>query len=199
MTDDKSEMVNCTDSQLADFVSCGNAEAFAELMARYMSTIRAKAAPFHSALLEADDLCQEGLLGLLNAARTFDTENGANFRTYAGVCIANRIIMAYRSSISGKNLPLNDFISLSDGDGPEFLFQDSTSDPETMFADSENFSLMWKEIEHILSELELNVLTLYLNGCSYREISRKLEISRKAADNALQRIRFKLRSHLSDR
>lgn len=197
MADNRSEMVNYTDSQLAGLVSCGNADAFAELTARYMSAIRAKAAPFHSSLLETDDLCQEGLLGLLNAARTYDSGNGANFRTYAGVCIANRIIMAYRASVSRKNFPLNNFVSLNDENGPDFLIQDSASDPEAMLADSENFSLMWREIEQILSGLELRVLNYYLNGCSYREISEKLGISRKAADNALQRIRLKLKSHLA--
>lgn len=197
LAENKSEMVNYTDGQLAGLVSCGNADAFAELTARYMSAIRAKAAPFHSSLLETDDLCQEGLLGLLNAARTFDSGNGANFRTYAGVCIANRMIMAYRASVSNKNIPLNHFISLSEEGGTDLYTRDCASDPEAMLADSENFSMMWGEIEQLLSGLELRVLTLYLNGCSYREISENLGISRKAADNALQRIRLKLKTHLA--
>lgn len=192
-------MENCTDGQLADLVSRGNADAFAELTARYMSVIRAKAAPLHSALLETDDLCQEGLLGLLNAAHTYRPGCGANFRTYAGVCISNRMIMAYRSSVSGKNVPFSNSVSLNDENVPDLPIRDDASDPEAMLADSENFSLMWREIEHVLSGLELRVLERYLNGCTYREISETLGISRKAADNALQRIRLKLKSHLACR
>lgn len=196
MADNRFEMANYTDSQLAGLVSRGNADAFAELTSRYMSAIRAKAAPLHSSLLETDDLCQEGLLGLLNAARTFQSDAGAKFGTYAAVCIANRMIMAYRTAVSGKNVPLRNFVSLNDETGTDILMPDSASDPAAMLSENESFTLIWREIERVLSGLELRVLTLYLNGCSYREISEKLGVSRKSADNALQRIRLKLKNHL---
>ena len=56
------QMENYTDNQLVSFIQKGNSDAFVELTARYLSFIRAKAYPFRSSVLEADDLCQEGCL-----------------------------------------------------------------------------------------------------------------------------------------
>ena len=183
-----------TDGQLAGLVRAGDPDAFAELTARYMSLIRYKAAPFHSARLETDDLCQEGLLGLLGAARAYDARNRAAFRTYAGVCIANRMIMAYRSALSRKNEPLSNFVSLSGGE--DFPLADGSGgwDPETALASSEGVDQLWRRIRSALSELEFHVLRLYLSGYSYAEIGRRLSVRPKAADNALQRARLKLKS-----
>lgn len=186
------QMADFTDVRLASLVNGGDSYAFVELTARYLSLIKAKAARFRSAMLEADDLCQEGLMGLLNAARTYDSAGGASFRTYAGVCISNRIIMACRTAASRKNLPLHNFISLSDRD-TELDMPDSTTNPETVLIDSENLKQMRQRMEQTLSQLEQRVLMLYLGGCSYSEIAARLGITSKAADNALQRVRLKLK------
>lgn len=185
-----------TDGQLAGLVKEGNSEAFAELTARYMFLVRAKATPFHSTQIEIDDLCQEGLLGLLSAARTYDASNRASFRTYAGVCIANRVIMAYRSAASRKNRPLSDFVSLSESGAPELSLPGVDCDPEALLSDSENVRMMWQRMKAELSPLELQVLQLYLSGYSYGEISERLSITTKAADNALQRVRAKLKNRI---
>ena len=185
-------MADYTDSQLANLVSLGNADAFVELTTRYMSLIRVKSAPFRCAMLECDDLCQEGLLGLLSAARTYDSSGKAGFKTYAGVCINNRMIMAYRAAASRKNLPLNDFISLSD-DNSNMDVLDSSSNPEVVLIDRESVETIRQRIQQNLSTMEQQVLTLYLGGCSYHEIAAKLSVTSKAADNALQRVRTKLK------
>lgn len=186
------KMEDYTDSQLACLVSNGNSAAFVELTARYMSLIRVKAAPFRGTMLEADDLCQEGLWGLLCAARTYDVSGKAAFRTYAGVCISNRIIMAYRAAASRKNSPLNNFVSLND-DGLEMDMPDSTTNPETVFMDRESVVAIQQRIQQNLSKTEQQVLILYLSGCSYHGVAAKLGITSKAVDNALQRVRLKLK------
>jgi RNA polymerase sporulation-specific sigma factor len=186
------KMADLTDIQLASLVSSNDSNAFVELAARYLSLVKAKMSHFRSPMLETDDLCQEGLMGLLNAAHTYDSAGGASFRTYAGVCISNRMIMACRRAASQKNLPLNNFVSLSD-DEAAMDMQDHTTNPETMLIDNENLKLIRQDIEQTLSLLEQRVLMLYLGGCSYNEISAKLGITFKAADNALQRVRFKLK------
>ena len=86
------QMENYTDNQLVSFIQKGNSDAFVELTARYLSFIRAKAHPFRSSVLEADDLCQEGLLGLFSAARSYNPNKDASFKTYAGICIQNRMV-----------------------------------------------------------------------------------------------------------
>lgn len=197
LADEKSTRLSeYADGELARLVRAGDSDAFAELTGRYMSLIRFKAAPFHSTQLETDDLCQEGLLGLLNAARTYDAANGAAFRTYAGVCVANRMIMAYRSALSRKNEPLSNFVSLSGDEGGLALGSDGL-DPEDVLASSESVDLLWRRIRSVLSDQELRVLKLYLSGYSYAEIAGKLAIAPKAADNALQRARTKLKSRFN--
>jgi RNA polymerase sporulation-specific sigma factor len=191
-------LADLTDSQLAALVKDGNSDAFAELTARYIPMIRYKAAPFHSAQLETDDLCQEGLVGLFNAARAYSAANGAAFRTFAGTCIANRMIMAYRSALSRKNRPLSDFISLSDGEYPGLELPSGGWDPEMLLASNEGIGQMWEKIRSVLSDRELRVLRLYLGGYSYAEIAGKLSITSKAADNALQRARMKLKNRIDD-
>lgn len=184
------QMADYTDSQLVTLMNSGDSNAFVELSARYLSMIKAKAARFQSVMLEKDDLCQEGFMGLLNAARTYDPSGGASFKTYAGVCISNRMIMACRAAVGRKNIPLHNFISLSDQDEE---MPDSTTDPEAVLINSENLKIMRQHMEKTLTQLEQKVLMLYLEGCSYSEIAAQLGITSKTADNALQRVRLKLK------
>lgn len=190
------QLTDYSDARLADLVKEGSSDAFAELTARYMYIIRAKAASRHFAQLETDDLCQEGLLGLLSAARTYNQTGGAAFKTYAGVCIENRLIMAYRAAASRKNAPFSDFVSLSESVNSDLITQDGSLDPETILTDSESANAMWERIKSALSNKELQVLKLYLGGCSYAEIAQTLSITEKASDNALQRVRMKLKKRI---
>ena len=173
------KMADYTDDQLVCLVKSGNSDAFVELTVRSMTLIRVK----------------EGLLGLLSAARNYDIKGKAEFRTYAGICINNRIIMAYRAALSHKNLPLNNSVSLSDGCS-QIDISDCTTDPETMLLNSESFKTIKQKIQKLLSKLEQQVLMLYLGGCSYQEIAAKLSVTPKVVDNALQRVRLKLRQLL---
>ena len=188
-----SRLADCSDGQLAGLAKQGDGEAFAELTARYLSMIRAKVIPFRAGSMETEDLCQEGLLGLLRAAQTYNAKNGASFRTYAGVCVTNRVIMAYRSAIGRKHDPMSNFISLSGEDAPEFPADESLADPETLLDNREGFYAVCRWISSLLTPMEQRVLRLYLGGCSYREIAKKLSVTEKAADNALQRARAKLK------
>lgn len=189
----RSRLTDYSDEQLAELVNQGDSEAFAELTVRYMSIVRARVSPFHADRVETEDLCQEGLLGLLRAAQTYDPKNRASFRTYAGVCISNRVIMAYRSAAAHKNDPLNNFVSLSEENAPDFASGDRSVNPETLITDREGFQSICDEISNILTPMENSVLRLYLGGCSYSEIAKKMSVTVKAADNALQRVRYKLK------
>lgn len=180
------------DVRLAALVKGGSSEAFAELTERYIGTIRAKVLPFRAGGVETDDLCQEGLLALHTAAKTFDPGRGASFRRYADVCISNRVVMAYRAATDGKNRPLNDFVSLSGGDAPDFP-ADGSADPAALLDGRESFEAILRRMTELLTPMELRALRLYLGGCSYREIAKKMSVTEKAADNALQRARAKLR------
>ena len=118
----------CGDAQLAALVRAGQGEAFAELSARYLGLIRAKAKLFEGASApEKEDLWQEGLLGLYAAAISYQPGRGASFPTYAGVCVYNQMASAVRRHGSSGNRPLNESVPLEDAGeaaveaGPEAL------------------------------------------------------------------------------
>ena len=60
-------------------------------------------------------------------------------------------------------------------------------------SDLENIESLRREILKIATPLEQEILNAYLNGQSYTEIARHLNKDPKSIDNALQRIRRKLK------
>ena len=151
---------------------------------------------------EAEDLIQEGMIGLFKAIRDFDEEKEASFRTFANICIVNNMVSAVKASNCKKHQPLNQGISLNadspDGeDGGLSLIEELTDtksrNPEDMLIDRENVEILQSEIDSALSEYEKRVLTLYLGGMDYTEIAATLMKSDKSIDNALQRIKGKIK------
>lgn len=190
-----------TDKQLSQRVKEGNEAAFATLVSRYQSFLQVKVSTYYVEGQDKDDLLQEATLGLLSAAESYEDGMGANFQTFAGVCIDRRLKTAYRSAARQKHIPLNNFISLNDGIDSAHVEDQLTSvdseNPETLFITREDFELVKRRIEQTLSGLEFKVLALYLSGRTYEEIAGELAVTSKAVDNALQRIRKKLRKTVS--
>lgn len=186
-----------TDEALVVFVREGREAAFCELLARYIPFIRKKAGTYGFAGIDPEDMSQEAALGLLSAAKSYSREVGAPFCAYAAVCMERRMMTMYKAATRKKHIPSDQFISLNDTDSAEgagcCLSSDRASDPEELLIGRENLERVERRIEEILSGMEKNVLFNYLGGASYREIARQLHISEKAVDNALQRVRCKLR------
>lgn len=191
------QFISFSDSQLTKLVQKGNADAFIEIVSRYMPLVHRLAADYQSAFIEKDDLCQEGMLGLLYAARSYDEKRKTGFQTYAGVCIRNRLIAVWRQAAGYKNLPMKNFLSLSQEEGMSVPSSDPWKDPETFVAENESLDSLRKRITQALSKMEQQVLFLYLSGCGFEEISKTLDIGKKSAYNALQRAREKLRQSFS--
>lgn len=183
-----------SDEELAALVQQGDDRAMAVLAARMTSTVRALASRVDTALLEQDDLVQEGMLGLLSAARNYRSGENAAFRTYASVCVRNRIQSALRKASSGRQLPENSYVSL-DEDG--ISLRDPSKTLEERFDDNEELARVSALSRERLSPLESEILRQYLNGLSYEQISSEVNVSVKSVDNALQRIRRKLRKEES--
>ena len=186
------EMDMHTDAELAALVQSGNADAFVELTARYMELVRAKVAPLRGDFLEDDDLCQEGLLGLYHAACTFSPDGGALFSTYAGACIRNQLVTAYRRVYSKRRMPPHGFVPLADHAVPETSTR--AEDPEAVVLARERLEAVRRLIAENLTPLEQSVLMRYLGGSRYTQIADTLGITPKAVDNALHRVRIKLKT-----
>ncbi len=188
---------NCSDARLVELYNSGNSGAFTVLTDRYLKLIRSITSKYKISGLEFEDLTQEGLLGLLSAVKTYNAQKGATFKTYAGLCINRRIITLLERSGNNKSKALNDYISLYDKDIDDIMPEEGVN-PEENFIGKESLQSLKKTISECLSEKEKQVLELYLAGESYANIADKLKMSQKSVDNALQRIRRKLRKHISN-
>lgn len=184
-----------TDLELVKLSCENNSAAFAELARRYLALVRKRVLSFHRSGLETDDLSQEGLLGLLDATRSYNADSSVPFHAYADVCIKNRLISALRNAETDKNRIHINSISLTD----DLKLQAGIlSQPEEQMIEREEERLLQQFICRHLSDVERNVLYLYLSGYSYKEISDKLSVTKKTCDNAMQRVRKKLKNSFKD-
>jgi len=193
----KTNYASCSDVQLQKAVLEGDREAEEILAGRYLRLVRSCARPLFLAGGDSEDLIQEGMFGLLSAIRRYDAALGVSFPTFAEHCIRMRLLSAVKSASRLKHLPLNDGVSLeqlSDDSPiplsamPEILLQN----PEDLVLARERTEELYAELSACLSRMEKQVLSLYLEGYSYREIALRLRKEEKAVDNAVQRIRRKL-------
>lgn len=189
----ESAKFNLTDEQLALMAADGDDESMALLIAKITPIAKAKAGKYDGPRLSADDLVQEGMLGFLDAVKSFRPEKGVPFKAYAETCINNRIISAVRASLNNKNAALTNAVSIDDESSDIFS---RSSDPAVIFADKHGSELLKKIISDDLSGFERQVIELRLLDQSYAQIAASLGCSEKAVDNALQRIRKKIRSRL---
>lgn len=163
----------------------------AELVANYRPLVYAIASRFYG--MEFDDLVQEGMLGLLSAAKRFDPSQGSSFGSFAALCVQRRMASAVARQ-QGKRRGEISVSQLSPQEEKAFskavLEEDN---PENLVILREDIDLWQKRLDAMLSEREGKILRLYLKGWAYQSIAEELGISTKAVDNGLQRIRCKVR------
>lgn len=176
----------------------GESEILDYLMEKYKNMVRKKARTMFLIGGENDDLIQEGMIGLFKAVRDYQPDRDAAFRTFASICVDRQIYNAIQSSNRQKHQPLNSYISLSeqDGENEEHLGDNWGENPESIIIDQENVQDLEQEITATLSPMENQVLEYYLAGNGYGEIAQIMGKTPKSIDNALQRIRIKIREQL---
>lgn len=192
------------DEELIEMVHQGNTDALDYLITKYRLLVRAKARSYFLIGADKEDIVQEGMIGLYKAIRDFKGDKLASFRAFAELCITRQIITAIKTATRQKHIPLNSYISLdkpifdeeSDRTLMDVLTGAIMDDPEELMIHREEFGYLEEKMSEILSELERQVLALYLDGQSYHEISAKLNRHVKSIDNALQRVKRKLERHL---
>jgi len=193
-----------TDEELVSLVHSGNTEALDFLITKFRPFVRMKARSYFLIGADKEDIIQEGMIGLYKAIRDFKSDKLSSFRAFAELCIIRQIITAIKTATRQKHIPLNSYISLdkpiydeeSDRTLMDVLTGNGVDDPEDLIIHNEEFQYMEEKMGEVLSELEREVLALYLDGQSYQEISEKLERHVKSIDNALQRVKRKLERHL---
>ncbi len=190
------DLSDMSDEMLAKQAKNGDDQALTALIDRYIPLVRTRACAFSGNGLEAEDLSQEGMIALLKAVRNYREDAAGNFKTFATVCVNNKLSSALTAYMREKNAPMRGYVSLSEEDslGGILAVPDLQSDPESLLIHSEEARARNHRIETLLSPFERQVLKLYLSSFSYDEMSRQLGSSTKAVDNALQRVRRKLRN-----
>lgn len=175
------------------------------IMNKYKNLVRSKAKAMYILGADNDDLIQEGMIGLFKAVRDYDSGRDASFYTFADLCIARQMYTAVQASRRQKHAPLNSYISLYSNvanggtDNTEdvtllnALASQVVLNPEELLIDKENVSNLEQIIEKELSSFEKEVLDLYVTGMSYTQIAKVLGKDEKSTDNALQRLKGKLK------
>lgn len=195
------------DEQIVQAARDGDPVALEHLMNKYRNFVRAKAKSYFLIGADREDIVQEGMIGLYKAIRDFRDDKLSSFRAFAELCITRQIITAIKTATRQKHIPLNSYISLNkpiyDEDSDRTLLDvisgTKVTDPEELVINDEDFGDIEEKMGEILSDLEWQVLTAYLDGKSYQQIAAELDRHVKSIDNALQRVKRKLEKYLEQR
>ena len=206
------EYAGCSDEELILMLRDGDKQVIDFIMDKYKNLVRSKAGSMYILGADREDLIQEGMIGLYKAVRDYDTGRDASFFTFADLCVSRQMYTAIQAAGRQKHAPLNFYISLYGGNGEgdnespkeegeliNSIISQAEKSPEEVLIDKENVQLLEQTIEKELSSFEKQVLDLYLTGMKYGQIAKVLGRDDKSTDNALQRIKMKLKKALNDK
>jgi RNA polymerase sporulation-specific sigma factor len=193
------------DLQLVMRARNGDGTAMDALIRRYASFVRLKASSYFLAGGDAEDLIQEGLIGLYKAVRDFRSDKETSFRSFAELCVTRQIITAIKTATRYKHAPLNTYVSFSQTPAGQEHESDCTlgdalpgpavDEPPVVVISSEELQSLVFTLGTGLSRLEADALKLYLEGSSYEQMADELGCDTKTIDNALQRVKRKVLQH----
>lgn len=186
-----------SDEELIEKLRQGENDITDYILEKYKPLVRKKTNAMYLIGGETEDLIQEGMIGLFKAIRDYRPDKDASFYHFAELCINRQLYSALETSNRKKHQPLNSYISLSDQDNQGAvaaeLLVDQERGPEQMVIEQELWEEYKKRLEQNLSKMENKVLQYYLDGNHYIQIAEIMGKSPKSIDNALQRIRQKIR------
>ena len=186
-----------SDEELIEKLRQGENDITDYILEKYKPLVRKKTNAMYLIGGETEDLIQEGMIGLFKAIRDYRPDKDASFYHFAELCINRQLYSALEASNRKKHQPLNSYISLSDQDNQGAvaaeLLVDQERGPEQMVIEQELWEEYKKRLEQNLSKMENKVLQYYLDGNHYIQIGEIMGKSPKSIDNALQRIRQKIR------
>ena len=190
---EKSIKNNAEINKLIDLVVAGDSNAFSALVDLYNPMLKKILYSYTTEEMsneDVEDLGQEELIAFYRAIISFDkNQKNVEFGLYAKICVTNSMISLKRAAAKKSNESLigdEEMNNISDPDGEVSKF----------FEERESEIKLGQQIEKTLSQYENEVWSYYVNGYSSREIAVKLNSSEKSIDNAIFRIRRKLKTLL---
>lgn len=193
------EYQNFRDEELIEKLRAGDERIMDYILDKYKPLVRKRANTMYLIGGDTDDLIQEGMIGLFKAIRDYEEEKETSFYHFAELCINRQIYTAVEASNRKKHAPLNSYISLYSGtneDGvvlADSLTTSITVNPEQMMIEQESLAQFMEQLKERLSKMERQVVDYYLAGLNYVQIAEQMGKTPKAIDNALQRIKTKIR------
>ena len=197
--EDVDEYQKLADEELIQKLREGDERIMDYILEKYKPLVLRKANAMFLIGGDTDDLIQEGMIGLFKAIRDYRSDREASFFHFAELCINRQLYSSVEASNRKKHVPLNTYVSFysqttEEGKSlAETLLTDQMDDPEQLVIEQENFTAFWEQLREQLSALERQVLDAYLEGKNYRQIAEELGKSPKTIDNALSRIKGKIR------
>ncbi len=199
-----------SDEKLVELAQSGDSDAESALIVRFMGLVKLETRPFFLVGADKSDLIQEGSIGLVAAIRDYDESRGGSFRSFAEICISRKIYSAIKTAVRKKHQPLNDYVSLdrnvfeninddSDTVLADNLVVPNLDNPEDLIIEKESYDELIAQMNERLTTLEKQVLELFLDGYSYAQIAESLSKTVKAVDNAIQRIKKKVKKLLREK
>lgn len=196
----KFEQETFDEELIVELARQGDPKAQELLIRKYKNFVRSKARAYFLIGADKEDIVQEGMIGLFKAMRDYQPDKVASFRSFAELCIKRQIITAIKTATRQKHIPLNSYVSLnkpifdeeSDRTLYDLMMNSKELNPEHLLIKREELDLIEEKMGEVLSELERKVLSAYLEGKSYQEISIEMNKHIKSIDNALQRVKKKL-------
>ncbi|NMA83165.1 MAG: RNA polymerase sporulation sigma factor SigH [Epulopiscium sp.] len=196
------------DEEIVERIHEGDEKALDYLMNKYKNLVRAKARTYFLVGADREDIIQEGMIGLYKAVRDYRSDKTTSFNTFADLCVNRQMITAIKAATRQKHMPLNSYVSLNkpifneDNDNTvllDMMMETKNINPEDVLIGQENLAFIEEHLEKSLSNLECEVLSLYLEGKSYEEIANHVGKTVKSIDNALQRVKKKLEIYLEEK
>ena len=195
-----------TDEEIVDMAQKSDRIALEYLLSKYKNFVRSKARSYFLIGADHEDIVQEGMIGLFKSIRDYQLGRLSSFRAFAELCITRQIITAIKTATRQKHLPLNSYVSLnkpiydeeSDRTLMDVIVEGHAQNPEELIIGREDILSIRDQVGTVLSSLEQDVLSAYLDGKSYQEIADKLGRHVKSIDNALQRVKRKLEKYLQE-
>ncbi len=195
-----------TDEELILRLRDGDGKVIDYIIEKYKELVRKKAGSMFILGADKEDLIQEGMIGLYKAVRDYDAGRDASFATFADLCVSRQMYKAVEAQNRKKHAPLNSYVSIYEDDaskdGPgeggisQMLLAEAGMSPEDVLIDKEQAHDLEKRIYEGLSDFERQVLNLRLTGIEYTDIAKILGRDAKSTDNALSRIKGKVRKIL---
>ncbi len=198
--------LSMSDDDVVVLAQQGDGEALEYLLDKYKNFVRGRARSYFLVGADHEDIVQEGMIGLYKSIRDFKPDKQSSFRAFAELCVKRQIITAIKTATRQKHVPLNSYVSLNKplyGEESDRTLLDviegRVTNPEELFIGQEDMSHIQEQIGTVLSDLEQQVLSAFLDGKSYQEIAEMLGRHVKSIDNALQRVKRKLTHFLEEK